>query len=64
MATIDTILGFAIPAIIIITLAIALWGKFSDPIHRFYDWIRDLFGWGKDKLNDGSGYVQEEIIFK
>lgn len=58
--TIDAFLNVAMPIAIIVIVCAGTYAKFSEPINKLIDKIRELFNKGKEK---GGSFGDTELMF-
>ena len=64
MASLDSILNFAIPVGIITFLFVIIFNKFKNPITDFYLWIKEHVIGGTQKIKEGTVEVGQQIVYR
>ena len=62
--TLDAILNFAIPFVIIVGMLFLIYKSAKEPIDQLVGWIKRMIMSGKDKAVENAPMVYSEIIYE
>lgn len=54
MASLEGFLNIAIPLGVFVFIGAAFYSRLKEPLQAFFAWIKDLFGWTKEKMVDDN----------